>query len=176
MLDSAWVDRIHARLLVRYGAAWIAKYQGIPDALVKADWAEELAGIRGEAIRHALEHLPPDFPPSVMQFRDLCLRAPEAPMARLPAPKADPERVAAELKRMADMRRGAKPLQWAYALQEREQQGHHLTAAQRASWRLALQGHSDESIGGVFAPIDPAALPPGMRADANTVVVEEQVA
>lgn len=170
MLESKWVDAIHARLLVRYGSAWIAKYQGVPEQLVKQDWANELAGIRGEAIRHALEHLPADFPPSVTQFRDLCLRAPEAPRPRIEAPKADPARVAAELKRMQDMQRGAKPLQWAYMLQEREQRGDRLTEAQRAAWRLALQHRMDEGLGGAFTPIQADVLPPAMRADAHTML------
>lgn len=168
MLESRWVDAIHARMLVRYGSKWISMFQSVDMELVKADWASELSGLSGAAIKHGLENLPPEFPPTVAQFKAACLRAPEPAFKRLDAPKADPARVAAELKRMQEMQRGVKPLQWAYTLQERERQGQHLSAAQRASWRLALQGHSDASIGGSFAPVSADALPPGMRPDAHT--------
>lgn len=164
MLESAWVDRIHARLLVRYGSTWIAKYPGIPDELVKHDWATELSGLRPEQIKHALEHLPPEFPPGVTQFRDLCLRAPEQAAPRLAAPKADRARVDAELKRLGTIAKATSPLQWAYRLQERERQGDCLTPGQRQAWRDALRDGKDESVsGGTFEAIDPAKLPPGMR-------------
>lgn len=176
MLELRWIDAIHARMLVRYGSKWIALFQSVDMELVKADWAEELSGLNGAAIKHGLENLPPEFPPTVAQFKAACLRAPEPEFKRLDAPKADPARVAAELKRMAEMQRGTKPLQWAYTLQERERQGHHLSAAQRASWRLALQGQSDASICGAFAIVPADALPPGMRSDAHTVVREMEMA
>ena len=148
MLELRWIDAIHARMLVRYGSKWIALYQSVDMDLVKADWAEELSGLSGGAIKHGLENLPPEFPPTVAQFKAACIRAPEPAVKRLDAPAANPVRVATALKRMADMQRGVKPLQWAYALQDRESKGERLSAAQRASWRLALQGHSDASIGG----------------------------
>ncbi len=164
MLESAWVDRIHARLLVRYGSSWVAKYPGIPEALVRRDWAEELGGIRPDQIKHALEHLPHEFPPGVTQFRDLCLRAPDPMAPRLSAPKADPARVTAALKRLGTIAKATSPLQWAYRLQERERQGHALTAGQREAWRAALRDGMDESVsGGTFSTIDPEKLPPAMR-------------
>ncbi len=42
-LQAAWVEQIHARLLARYGSAWTAKWQGIDPAIIRADWARELA-------------------------------------------------------------------------------------------------------------------------------------
>lgn len=176
MLESKWIDAIHARMLVRYGAKWISLFQSVDMELVKADWASELSGLSGAAIKHGLENLPPEFPPTVAQFKAACLRAPEPAFKRLDAPKADPARVAAELKRMQDMQRGVKPLQWAYTLQERERQGQHLSAAQRASWRLALQNGMDDTISGPFKPVLPEAWPPGMRPFAHTVVREEEYA
>jgi len=175
MLESAWVDRIHARLLVRYGSSWVAKYPGIPDELVKHDWVTELSGLRPEQIKHALEHLPPEFPPGVTQFRDLCLRAPEPMAPRLPAPKADKARVAAELQRMGSIAKATSPLQWAYRLQEREKQGETLTGGQRAAWRAALRDGMDVAIsGGTFSAIDADKLPPGMRPqiDAHVALME----
>lgn len=137
MLDSAWVDRIHARLLVRYGSAWIAKFQGIDESLVKHDWSEVLSGVRADSIKHALEHLPTDFPPTATQFRDLCFRSPEPSLPRLAAPKANPEVVAAALAAMQKPGNFSHKA-WAYRLQKREADGDRLTKFQRDAWREAL--------------------------------------
>lgn len=87
-LPSGWVDSLFARLAVRYGSAWSAKWEGLDMAAVRADWADELAGYanRPEAIKHALGHLPPDRPPNVSQFLLLCRHAPETMPALLNAP------------------------------------------------------------------------------------------
>ena len=138
MLDARWVDSIHTRLLVRFGAAWVRMWEGIPEDAVKADWAQHLSGLAGWAIKHALENLPADRPPTVGQFRSLCLGAPIAAPVALPAPKADPERVAAEL---AKMQRSVVPgdgKDWAHRLREREKQGGRLTLFQREAWRFVL--------------------------------------
>lgn len=78
MLQDSWVDSLFARLAVRYGSAWSAKWEGLDMAAVRADWAEELAGLSNwpEAISYGLAHLPIDRPPNVAQFRDLCRAAP----------------------------------------------------------------------------------------------------
>lgn len=68
-LDLHWVERIHARLLVRYGTRWTSMYAGIDPELVKADWSEHLSGMSGESINYALKNLPDDFPPNAAQFR-----------------------------------------------------------------------------------------------------------
>ena len=92
MLPSSWVDELFARLSVRYGRAFLAQYGDLDAAAVKADWATELGGFRHqpEAIKHALENLPADKPPTVGQFRyiargvplpsPLALTEPRAPM------------------------------------------------------------------------------------------------
>jgi hypothetical protein len=95
-LNRKWIDQIFARLSVRYGSAFLGRWTnaGIDLELVKADWAEELAGFERnpEALKHALQHLPVE-PPNVMQFRALANGAPPPELPRLPEPKADPERV-----------------------------------------------------------------------------------
>ena len=97
-LPDAWIDSLFARLAVRYGSAWSAKWEGLDMAAVRADWADELAGYakRPEAIKHALGHLPPDRPPNVSQFLLLCRNSPEPFPVLLPAPsvtEADKARV-----------------------------------------------------------------------------------
>lgn len=96
-LPAAWVDSLMARLAVRYGAAFMRQYEGIDVSLVRADWADVLGGFCGrpDAIRYALDHLPPDRPVTALQFRAICNAAPDTTLA-LPAPDvpAQPERVA----------------------------------------------------------------------------------
>lgn len=138
-LESRWVDAIHARLLVRYGTRWINLWAGIPEEAVKADWAAELHGLGGDAIRHALEHLPPEFPPTVTQFKALALGRSEPPLKALPAPKANPEVVAQVVASAKSIGAGCVGKEWAHRLREREERGEKLPAASRAMWRAALE-------------------------------------
>ena len=68
--------RIITRLQLAYGKAFGDKWQDVPlDALI-ADWAQRLGAYAGddEAVAYALEHLPPAFPPTAMEFAELCER------------------------------------------------------------------------------------------------------
>lgn len=145
-LPSSWVERIFARMLVRYGADWLRKWDGIDLEAVKADWADQLDGMRAEALAYALDHLPPDRPPTVSQFREIAHRVPRPMPTMLPAPSATPEVVRKAVSSIT--RNVVKPAtQWAARLRELEERGGNLTAAQRAMWRAALpkvEGVSDE--------------------------------
>lgn len=137
-LASATVDGIFAKLHVRYGAAWAAKWNGIPIELVKADWSDELGGLSIQRLTHGLLHLP-EFPPTVQQFRLLCLSQHEpAPPALPPARGPIPARVAAELERLAKTQLDRPAKAWAHALKAREQAGERLTLGQKTMWRQAL--------------------------------------
>ena len=92
MLPDAWVKRIHGRLLVRYGVAWIRMWEGIPEDAVRADWAEMLSGVSAESMDYALDNLPLDKPPNAAQFKALCINRPAAPLKALPAPEVSEER------------------------------------------------------------------------------------
>lgn len=160
-LPSRTIDAIFARMLVRYGAAWLRMWADIPMEAVKADWANELDKMSPAHVRYALDHLPADYPPTVAQFRALALNMPEYHRA-LPAPKSTPSRVAAELARMRSFQAQREPLGWAKALEEREKAGEPVTEAVRAMWRSAVHdAPSNEPI--VFNTIAPELLPPGMR-------------
>ena len=100
-LPASWVDHLIAKLSVRYGAAFMRQWPDTDPALVKADWAEVLDGVRGDSISYALRFLPVN-PPNAIQFRDVCRRAPADASTALPAPyvKADPSRVAAIMGRL----------------------------------------------------------------------------
>lgn len=112
-LPLPWVDRIFEKLTLVYGQAFLARWRDVNLMAVKSDWAHELAGFApkdGEvgsgsagaaAIAYALANLDPDAPPpNVLQFRALARRAPAPEAPRLPEPKADPSRVAAELAKL----------------------------------------------------------------------------
>jgi hypothetical protein len=95
------VDRLFERLGVTYGADWDRSLGSAPIADVKGVWAHELAGFADKLplLAWALENLP-ERPPNVIQFRNLCRLAPAPSAPRLPEPKADPARVAAELAKL----------------------------------------------------------------------------
>ncbi len=102
LLPADWIEYIFSRLTVRYGRAFLARWdvEGINRDLVMADWAKELAGFTNwtEAIDYALDNLPADGkPPTVNEFKAACFRAPKPDRPALPAPKADPVRAKAEL-------------------------------------------------------------------------------
>ena len=102
-LSEKWIDAIFARLTVRYGSAFLGRWNGIDMELVKADWAEELAGLENwpEAIKHALDTLPAGKPaPTVNEFKAACLRAPKPDRKALPEPVADPARVKSEMAKL----------------------------------------------------------------------------
>jgi len=138
-LPSSWVDRIFDKLTLVYGHHFLGRWSGLDLDKVKADWGHELDGFERvpEGIKHALSHLPPGEPPTVLQFRELCRRAPAPEYKALPLPKPDPKIAAialSALKRPAH--RGPKA--WAWDLKEREERGSGLTKAQRDMWRGAL--------------------------------------
>lgn len=102
-LPAPWVDKIFLKLTLVYGRDFIARWEGLDLAEVKADWAHELDGFDAwpESIAHALKSLPPGKPPTVLEFRELARKAPRRPLMELPAPQADPVRVAQELAKLA---------------------------------------------------------------------------
>ena len=96
-LPLPYVERIHQRLTVRYGSAWLSKWAGIDQAAIQADWADELDGMSNEAIKATLANLPRDFPPTATAFRKLGEQfANTVPDAR-------------EVLRLRDERGGTKP-------------------------------------------------------------------
>jgi len=107
-LSTKTIDRLFARMAATYGAAWDRSLGNAPLSDVKSVWAHELSGFadRLNDLGWALENLP-ETAPNVMQFRSLCRRAPTPDAPRLPEPKADPERVRAEIAKLAPMRRAA---------------------------------------------------------------------
>lgn len=99
------IDRLFQRLGATYGAAWTRQWADVPIGDVKSAWSHELSGFseRLDALAWALENLPAR-PPNVIEFKQLCRNAPAPEMPKLPEPKADPERLRAELAKLGEMR------------------------------------------------------------------------
>ena len=80
----------------------------------------------------------PDKPPTVTQFKALAINKPAMAAPALPAPKADPARVAAivgSIKRPANTAMRA----WAHRLKARADAGERLTITQREMMRTGLE-------------------------------------
>lgn len=165
------VDRIHTRMLARYGSAWVNLYAAATIEDVKRDWARCLWQLPGRCIGWALGNLPPDRPPNAAQFRALCLQAPDSvrvdpAQKRLEAPLPAPDlrRLAGELQRLAEIRKGIKPTNCLETLEARRAAGERLTAGQLAFLREARSSRPLSTVSyGEFRPIDADALPPAMR-------------
>jgi len=142
-LPADWVNRLFERLTMTYGRDFSARWEGLDVNAVKADWAEQLAGFENNpgAIKYALGVLDTAKPPTVLQFAEMCRRAPQTPLPALEAPAPSPEAVrmaTAALKRVGAQSVGDKS--WAERLRDREARsnGKGLTKFQRDAWREAL--------------------------------------
>lgn len=150
-LPDGWVERLWHAMRANYGASFDRQWEtpaGSDPAehvrTLKAYWAQELGGYlhKPDALRHGLDNLP-SFPPSLVEFKAICNRAPIAMQPALPAPKADPERVAAALARLADKPRQMTPAQVCIANIEVSAERALLTASQRhvlAACKAVLAG------------------------------------
>lgn len=105
-LQMKAIDRLFERMAATYTTQWTRQFSEVPMQDVKTAWAHELGSFAGylEAIAWALENLPPKCP-NVIEFRNICRQAPARPVPQLPEPKADPARVAAELAKLADVKK-----------------------------------------------------------------------
>lgn len=147
-LPKAWIDEIFTRLTVRYGRTFMSRWDGVDIELVKADWAKELAGFANwpEAIAYAFDHLDSERPPTATMFRQVATKAPRVERERLEAPKADPERVQAELAKLTHASLNGKqdPKDWARRIVTRHQAGEKVNPM---SLRLANQALRSRLMG-----------------------------
>ncbi len=90
-LPDAWLDHLFGKMLVRYGDAWLRKWDSIPIAEVRADWGRVLDGMTGNDIAYGLQYMSPEFPPTATAFLAVCKQrhrwGDASPVCeRLPAP------------------------------------------------------------------------------------------
>ena len=143
-LPAAWVDRLFDRLSATYGNLFLGRWAGQDLQAVKAIWAEELGGFstHPQALAAALKMLPADAP-NAIQFREIARTQMrderQPPKPQLPAPPADPERVARAVEQACTAPTGIGPKDWAWRLKAREEEGATLSKAQRDMWREALR-------------------------------------
>jgi hypothetical protein len=92
------VDAVFKKLTLTYGRDFLSRWEGIDLIDVKNDWAHELRGYENapDSIKYALQNLPVR-PPSVVEFRALCMRAPPPDVPQLKAPRADQARAKAAI-------------------------------------------------------------------------------
>lgn len=142
-LPQPWVDRVFDKLTLVYGQSFLRRWADIDLAAVKADWAHELSGFQQHprAIAWALQNLPPEKPPTVLEFRALARKAPAEELPRLEAPKADPSRVNAELAKLAPVRErpGVDHKEWARTLIARADAGEKVRSISLRFAREALR-------------------------------------
>lgn len=143
-LPRSWVDRIFEKLSVRYGQAFLRKWDGVDMEIVKDDWAEELAGFseHGDSIGWALQNLPAEKPPNVGEFRAIVNRAPATNVPRIERQaKEVPEQIKVKIEQITKPTRGKDYKAWAKALMARLEGGDKtLTKAQIDMARDALKG------------------------------------
>lgn len=120
------IDRLFKRLSATYGAEWERMLGATPEIDAKSVWAHELEQFKNSLhrIAWALENLP-ERCPNVIVFKNICRAAPAPGEVALPAPKADPARVAAELAKLGHIRAGAAAvvagrLDWAKRIIDRQ--------------------------------------------------------
>ena len=77
-LPSSWVEPIFTKLTLIYGQQFLRRWQDIDLDSVKADWAHELDGLdkSPQRIAYALQNLPPEKPPTVLEFRAIAWKMP----------------------------------------------------------------------------------------------------
>ena len=145
-LPTKAIDRLFERLAASYGAQWTRQWQDVPMSDVKTSWSHELdvMTVSLHRVAWALENLPPKCP-NVIEFKNLCRQAPAPEIPRLPEPKADPERVKAELSKLGDLRAKAASGSltdheaWAKRLIAREKAGEVLNPTVSRFAREALR-------------------------------------
>lgn len=163
-LKSETIDWIFAKMTIRYGASWLAKWNGVPMEAVAHDWAVELERMSRDSIVYALGYLPLEYPPTVAQFKAICARAPERGLVAIADhAKADEAVVKAIVTGIKQKRLEMGPRAWAYRLEEREKLDRRsLTEFQRFAWREAMKNEPVNTVGH-HTPIPERMLPPAMR-------------
>lgn len=117
-LPLAWVEKIFKKLTLTYGRDFMSRWEGQQINDVIQDWAEELSGFIKwpEAIAWALKSLPEGKPPTVIEFRALCFKAPRPDRLALPEPAANPafaKQVASKVNRA--QAQGSRFTDWIHA-------------------------------------------------------------
>jgi hypothetical protein len=143
-LPALWVDRIFDKLTLTYGQAFLRRWQDIDMNAVKSDWSHELSGFdqHPKAIAWALQNLPPEKPPTVLEFRAIARKSPDEQLPQIEHSPAGKARVAAELAKLGHVKKtplmGKDCRAWARAIVARHEAGEKITRTQLAMAKDAL--------------------------------------
>lgn len=142
------VDRLIERLAATYGSDWVRKWSGFEPAAVKTIWANELESFSRPSAWHRIDWALANLPercPNAIEFKRLCFLAPAGEERQLPAPAADPAKVAAELQKQEEIRRRPRSpnRDWHLAILARHKAGANISPgvlkmAQEASLRASV--------------------------------------
>ena len=79
-LSPVFVEAIFAKLTLVYGQQFLRRWQDLDMQAVKDDWSHELHGLDAnpKRIAYALQNLPVDKPPTVLEFRAIAWKMPAA--------------------------------------------------------------------------------------------------
>lgn len=151
-LPKNWVEKLFNRFSLAYGSRFTNMWNANDPEEMLAYWSRELGCFTENTgpLLFGLEHLPDSNPPTLGEFRKLCLGAPRRHL-ELPGPKSQPgtaAKVLAEFKRPI---KGVTPgrLTWAEQLRDRELSGELLSPIQRKCWRQVLPGSAKAVDAGV---------------------------
>lgn len=144
------VSYVFDRLAATYGAAWDKSLGNAPLADVKTVWQDALdqflhTDAAKRSILWALDNLP-ERPLNVVAFRALCRSAPAHIVPLLPEPRPDPERLAAQLEKLGQVRSKVTATlsshrDWAHALKAKDEADPKtVTPAIRTMYREVLKG------------------------------------
>jgi hypothetical protein len=86
------VERIWEKLTLRYGHAFLSRWEGMKLLPVKVEWRYTLDGLSAEQIEWGLANLPAGRAPEVGEFKQICQRMPEQAGIALPPP-TEPRKV-----------------------------------------------------------------------------------
>lgn len=150
-LPTAWIDKIFEKLTLVYGQSFLRRWADIDLNAVKSDWGHELSGFENhpKAIAWALQNLPVERPPSVLEFRAIARKAPSDDVPRLDAPKADPGRIAAELAKLAPIRTAivnTTGREWAHRILARHAAGDKINALPLKMAREVVDGIGNRGV------------------------------
>jgi hypothetical protein len=143
MLPLEWIDKLFLKLAIVYGVDIAKRYSGLDPAAVKTEWANCLSGFRDrpDAIKFALDHLPSDRCPTMLQFRDICRQCPPPSTTALPEPKADKVVVTKEMAKLVQQAfTNRDPKLWAKKLKKRHEAGKKLSLIQIKLYTEVLNG------------------------------------
>lgn len=143
-LPTKAIDRIFSRLEATYMAAWDRAIGSVPVSDIKTLWSHELSGFEGRLndIAWALDNLP-ERPPNIIEFKKLCRAAPATETPQIEGPKADPERLKAELAKLGHIaqRPARHDLDWAHSIMSRVLAGDRICSYTKWSAEVALGKH-----------------------------------